>query len=81
MVGIKEVILFGSRAMGNFRTGSDIDLAVIGLETNLKVQQIADELDELPLPYKFDVKAMDQVKYQPLRDHIQRAGIILYCRK
>lgn len=75
---IKKVVLFGSRAKGNFHKESDIDLAITGLENDLQAEAVAEELDELPLPYTFDVKALEQVQHQPLREHIERADITLY---
>ena len=77
---IREAILFGSRAKGTFRPQSDVDLALIGLADDLEAEAVADDLDRLPLPYRFDVKAHDAIAYQPLRDHIRRVGVSLYRR-
>jgi hypothetical protein len=46
----------------------------------LRAEAIAEELEELPLPYRFDVKAYDAIGYAPLREHITRVGITLYRR-
>ena len=73
-----EVRLFGSRAKGTHRYYSDIDLAIWGDVTPLQAHAIAAELDELPLPYHYDVQVFDAVKSQELRAHIGRAGIALY---
>jgi predicted nucleotidyltransferase len=75
---ISEVRLFGSRAKGTHSAQSDVDLALWGDLTALKAESIAAELDELPLPYRFDVLAFDLIKLQPLREHIERVGIRLY---
>jgi len=75
---ISEVRLFGSRAGGTHSPCSDVDLALWGNLTSLQAEAIAAELDELPLPYRFDVLAFDQIKLQPLREHIERVGIRLY---
>ena len=77
---ISEVTLYGSRAKGTYRPGSDIDLALIGVDDALYAEAVADALDELPLPYRFDVKAHGDIKYGPLREHIARVGISLYRR-
>jgi predicted nucleotidyltransferase len=77
---IREVVLSGSRAKGTYRPESDIDLALIGIDDDVQAEAVADELDELPLPYQFDVKAYNNVKYGPLREHIARVGIVLYQR-
>jgi len=76
---ISEVILYGSRAKGTYRPESDIDLALVGIDDDIQAEAVADELDELPLPYRFDVKAYGGIKYSPLREHIARVGVSLYC--
>lgn len=77
---IAAVILFGSRANGNYKTGSDVDLAVKGKGiTHRAIAQLADALnEEIPLPYFFDVVQYDSLENQPLVDHIDRVGIVLY---
>jgi predicted nucleotidyltransferase len=71
---VSQVKLFGSRAKSCHTPASDIDLALWGVDA-LQAESIAAELDELPLPYKFDVKAFESIKQQSLCDHIQRRGI------
>ncbi|HWR00490.1 MAG TPA: nucleotidyltransferase domain-containing protein [Chlorobaculum sp.] len=75
---IQKAILFGSRAKGSAQPYSDIDIAIEGLDDELEVARIEMFLDELPLPYRFDVKGLDTISYQPLRAHIDRAGITIY---
>jgi predicted nucleotidyltransferase len=75
---IKTVKLFGSRAKGTNSPSSDIDLAVWGDVDALRAESIAAELDELPTAYKYDVKPFHLIKLLPLRDHIERVGIIVY---
>ena len=75
---IRKIILFGSRAKGTARKNSDIDLAVDGLESTLKIESLAMELDELPLPYHFDLQAMRTIKNRSLLEHIERVGIMIY---
>lgn len=77
---VREVRLFGSRAKGNHTSRSDVDLAVWGIDSVLKVEQLAAELDELPLPYRFDVQAFERILHEPLRAHIERVGIPIYRR-
>lgn len=77
---ISEVTLYGSRAKGTYRPESDIDLALVGVDDDVQAEAVADELDELPLPYRFDVKAYGGIKYGPLREHIARVGVSLYRR-
>ena len=78
---VERVILFGSRAMGTARAQSDIDLAVYGTTDRLTIASIAEELDELPLPYQFDVQSGDAIQHPPLREHIERVGLTLYERE
>lgn len=75
---VQRVKIFGSRAMGRFEDYSDVDLALWG-DLNLGlIGRIARELDELPLPYTFDVKAYESIKHAPLKRHIDKFGKILY---
>jgi predicted nucleotidyltransferase len=76
---VEEAIIFGSRAMGNYRPGSDVDIALKGnLEPNTSTD-IAVELNErIPLPYKFDIINYSEISHKPLIDHIHRFGKILY---
>ena len=75
---ITKVILFGSRAKGTARPNSDIDLAVQGIESDLCLEALALELDELPLPYRFDVKAIATINNPALLAHIARVGLAIY---
>ncbi len=77
---VREAKIFGSRAKGQFHRNSDIDLALSGNIPLLKLASIAGELDELPLPYKFDVETYDSIAYPPLRDHIDREGKKFYSQ-
>ena len=76
---ISEAILYGSRAKGNYRPGSDIDLTLIGNE--LSHQDLLDielALDDLLLPYKIDLSLHHQVDNPQLIDHIDRVGKRFY---
>jgi uncharacterized protein len=75
---IREVKLFGSRAKGNHTPRSDIDLAIWGEVDALEVQQVAADLDDLPLPYRFDVQRFDRINLPELRAHIERVGVSIY---
>ena len=75
---IHRAYLFGSRAMGRHRPGSDIDLAVEGERLNLDVLlSVMNHLDDLMLPYRFDVVDRSRID-SALEDHIQRVGIKIY---
>ncbi|MBD2187944.1 nucleotidyltransferase domain-containing protein [Pseudanabaena mucicola] len=75
---IHKVILYGSRAKGNYRKGSDIDLTVIGEITYTDLAKIEDEIDDLFLPYTFDISIFSDIDNQDLIDHINRVGIVFY---
>jgi uncharacterized protein len=75
---ITVVKLFGSRAKGTHAPNSDVDLAIWGQVDEVGAEAIAAELDELPLPYRFDVQSFDAITFPPLREHIERVGIPLY---
>ncbi len=78
---VHEVKIFGSRALGRFENSSDIDLAMWGdLDLGL-IGRIKAELDELPLPYTFDVQAYSAIKHPLLRDHIDKVGKTVYPRE
>ena len=74
---VTGVILFGSRAKGTAGPASDIDLALLGTVSPLQAEAVAAELDELPMPYRFDVKPFEAILSEPLREHIRRVGIRL----
>lgn len=76
---IEKVILYGSRAKGNYKEGSDIDLTMYGISLNYLLQMnIADELDELLLPYMIDLSIYNKLTNKELQEHINRVGIIFY---
>jgi predicted nucleotidyltransferase len=77
---ISEVALYGSRPKGTYRPESDIDLALIGVDDDIQAEAVAADLDELPLPSCFDVKAYGGIKYGSLREHIAHVGASLYRR-
>lgn len=75
---IDRAIVFGSRAKGNWRENSDIDIAVFGASVN--VGSLVAQLDELPMPYKFDIVNYNNINSCALREHIDRVGIEIYTK-
>ena len=76
---VSSLILYGSRATGTFRAGSDIDLALKSDE--LSVRQLARmemEIDDLLLPYNLDISIYGQIENLDLLEHIRRVGIVIY---
>ena len=75
---IDRAVVFGSRAKGNWRENSDIDIAVFGASVN--VGSLVAQLDELPMPYKFDIVDYNNINSCALREHIDRVGIEIYTK-
>ncbi|MFV0346788.1 MAG: nucleotidyltransferase domain-containing protein [Bacteroidales bacterium] len=77
-VDIEDAVLFGSRAKGDFTNGSDVDIAFKG--NNLQIGDILNlylAVDELYLPYKFDLIIYDHIEDTALKEHIDRVGVSL----
>jgi predicted nucleotidyltransferase len=73
---IQKVILFGSRATGTFKIGSDIDLTLMAPKMNLsEFLHLQNQVEELGLPYKVDLSLFHQIDNPSLREHINRVGI------
>lgn len=77
---IEKAIVFGSRAMGNYKNGSDVDLAILGNNISTKViLQISDLLnEEYLLPYFFDVLNYDTIQNENLKNYINIQGKTIY---
>jgi uncharacterized protein len=75
---VTAAILFGSRAKLTHQPQSDVDLALQGDLDSLAAEAIAADLDELPLPYRFDVRKYSGIQSPDLRDHIRRVGKVVY---
>jgi predicted nucleotidyltransferase len=79
---IERVVLYGSRAKGTYKPASDIDVTLVGENLNLTVQQqIENELDDLLLPYKFDVSVFHHIENKDLIQHIERVGEVFFERR
>lgn len=78
---IDSVLIYGSRAKGNYRSGSDIDLTIKGRPLDFAdMMQIEDQIDELYLPYTVDLSQYNQLTNTDLIAHIDRVGITIYDR-
>ena len=76
---VDEAILYGSRAKGCHRPGSDIDITLKGEAFTLKeLNRIALALDDLLLPYTFDLSVYQHIDNPDLLAHIQRVGKVLF---
>ena len=74
---IKKVFIYGSRAKGTFKNGSDIDFA-IWADNNTNFNKIYSELDDLPTPYKFDVTDYQNISNDNLKKSIDLDGKLFY---
>ena len=76
---ISKALLYGSRAKGNYKNGSDIDLCLVGTAIDIKqLHTIELELDDLLLPYQIDLSVYDKINNYELKEHIDRIGIVFY---
>jgi len=76
---VEKAPLYGSRAKGNYKNGSDIDLTLRGTDLTLNViYKILDDLDELLLPYTIDLSIFNDIGDPDVIEHIQRVGITFY---
>jgi predicted nucleotidyltransferase len=79
---VERAVLFGSRAKGTHRNGSDIDLALVGGELNRRILgQIDDALDDLLLPYRFSLVILSNKTDPEVAAHIDRVGITLFQKE
>ena len=80
---VEEVVIYGSRAKGNFRPNSDVDLAFRGRALSRSILgQIRIDLEEdLPTLLSFDVLWLDELKHEDLLDHIRRVGQVFYKKQ
>lgn len=79
---VEKAVLYGSRAKGNYKNGSDIDLTLQG--NGLVFQdllKIMGEIDDLLLPYTVDLSLFASLTHPELIDHIRRVGVVFYEKK
>ncbi len=78
---IDKVIIYGSRAKGTYKNGSDIDLCLFGNNLNLDIlNKILLSLDDLFLAYTFDISIFKHILNPDLISHIERVGKVFYQR-
>ena len=78
---VERAVLYGSRAKGNFKPGSDIDLTLHGPDLTQKLcATIAEALDDLLLPYTIDLSVFADLQHPELEAHIQRVGVVFFER-
>lgn len=79
---IKKAVIFGSRAKGNYKPGSDVDIAIFGnnisFDTLSKLHTVLE--DESPMPYFFDIVDYSHLTHEELKEHIERVGKSIFER-
>lgn len=80
---VESAVIFGSRAKGNFKNGSDVDIALFGSNLDFRdTSAISESLnEETPMPWFFDVFDYKSIESDELRSHIDRVGKVIYTRK
>lgn len=80
---VERAILFGSRAMGNYRKGSDIDIALVGdCVSPRTIAHLSALLNErLPLPYQIDLVDYSHIASPALKQHIDEHGVEIWKRQ
>ena len=80
---IQKVLLYGSRAKGNYKNGSDIDLILIGknLNPDNSLYPLQKELNKLHLPYTFDISILSKLDKLEFINHILRVGKTFYQKE
>lgn len=79
---IECVWIYGSRAKGTYRQGSDIDLCIQGRELQFTdLLRMETQIDDLLLPWKVDLSLMHQIDAPELLRHIQRVGQVFYSTR
>ncbi|GAB2588168.1 nucleotidyltransferase domain-containing protein [Spirosoma areae] len=78
---LQQAVLFGSRAKGTAKPGSDVDLALLGESLRFKdLLRLDNELEELSFSFSFDLIIYQQISDPDVREHIDRVGVTLYSR-
>ncbi|HMP72843.1 MAG TPA: nucleotidyltransferase domain-containing protein [Kiritimatiellia bacterium] len=79
---IRRTMIYGSRAQSRYRPGSDIDLVIEGEKVSSHLlSQLFVELDDLMLPYTFDLSDFSAIENETLRQTIRQSGQVFYERK
>ncbi len=77
---IEKAVIFGARAKGNYKPGSDVDIAIYGKNITFDTLSALHSMleEQGPLPYFFDVVDYTHLNHQELKEHIDRVGKVIY---
>jgi len=79
---VEKAVLFGSRAMQNFRPGSDVDIAIYGDQMSFNdFLSLKNNIDDLEILQEIDLVIFESIDSADLKDHILRVGVCIYNRK
>ncbi len=78
---VEKVVVYGSRAKGTYKNGSDIDFAVWTNGLSVYDLRIEAELDELETPYMFDVTDYKNLSHEGMKNSIDRDGVLFYQKE
>ena len=79
---LRRAIVYGSRAKGNFRPGSDIDITLDAPDLSFHAyQRLCTAVDDLNLPWDIDLSLTSRIDNPKLLDHIARVGKPLWIRE
>lgn len=74
---IQSIILFGSRARGDFSEKSDFDIAIFGELDSKTAFEITDAVEEWNFPYKIDLVFFNKIKNEAFKQNILKEGEII----
>lgn len=77
-IGVDKAVIYGSRAKGTYKNGTDIDLTLYGNLSYQELMRIENELDDLLLPWSIDLSLYNHIDNPSLREHIERVGSVFY---
>ena len=79
---IEKAVIYGSRAKGNYKNGSDIDLTLMGHDLDHQhLLSVASALDDSAIPYTVDLSLFERIENPAMREHIERVGQVFYARR
>ena len=79
---VDKVVIYGSRAMGTHKEGSDIDLTMQGDELSFRdLARISGEIADSSIPNDVDLSLFGELENPKLLDHIERVGLVFYDKR
>ena len=77
--GVDKAVIYGSRAKGNYKPFSDVDISLVGKSLSYSdLLRLHSIIDDLLLPYEIDLNIFDLIQNENLKEHILRCGRVIY---